>query len=633
MPSPNTAKLIAPALVVITILLASCGLGEPAATPTPTLPSATPTPTGPQTLNICMAEEPSSLYLYADNSAAARAVRQAIYDGPFDLTGYEPQAVILESVPSLENGGALLQAVPVNAGALVIDVDGLRRPLQPGVRVRPAGCKDGNCVVEYTGGEIQMDQLVVTFTLKAGLTWSDGTPLTASDSVYSYELQADAATTDDKSLIESTASYTATDDRTAVWTGLPGARDPGYRTNFWTPLPRHAWGATAAADLVVADMAARTPLGWGAYVIASWQPGEHISLTRNSAYFRAAEGLPKFAELNFIFADDPAAAVLSAECDLALPADANAAASALESAGAQLYYAPSGSWQHLDLGIRPLSYDNEFNVFQDRADYFGDVRMRQALTLCIDRASLQAQFGLGQGAAPDSYLPPEHPLSEAAAATYAFDTVAGSALLDELGWLVGADGLRANATYPGAMQGVPLAFNLHAAEDAGDLEVAQALQADLAECGIALNIQSAPADLAFAPGPDGAVFGRNFDLALFAWPFANPSGCYLYLSEAVPGSDFSVYKYGWGGWNISGFHNAEYDAACKTALISLPGEAGYGDAERRAQALFTQYLPAIPLYVPYQLAAARTDFCGFNAGTGDDLLQSLETYGYAEWCQ
>ncbi len=284
MPKSKLSRSALAVLLPLAFILESCGVFGPAPTPTALPPTLTPTPAGPETLNICAAEEPSSLYLYADNSKSARAIRQAIYDGPFDWSSYLPQAVILESVPSLDNGGGTVQAVNVQAGQTVVDADGQLRALQAGVMVQPAGCRDASCAVPYDGSELHMDQLTVTFKLKAGLTWSDGEPLTAADSVYSFELNGDKATPGDKNLLQHTASYAASDDTTVVWTGLPGFLDPNYQTNFWTPLPQHAWGSMAAGDLATADAAARTPLGWGPYVIDAWAAGDRISLTRNPNY-------------------------------------------------------------------------------------------------------------------------------------------------------------------------------------------------------------------------------------------------------------------------------------------------------------------------------------------------------------
>jgi ABC-type transport system substrate-binding protein len=64
--------------------------------------------------------------------------------------------------------------------------------------------------VTYDGvSKIGMDQMVVTFTMLAGLQWSDGSPLTADDSAYSFELAANDATPGSKFLIDRTQAYEA----------------------------------------------------------------------------------------------------------------------------------------------------------------------------------------------------------------------------------------------------------------------------------------------------------------------------------------------------------------------------------------------------------------------------------------
>jgi len=77
-----------------------------------------------------------------------------------------------------------------------------------------------------------MDSMSVTFNLIAGLRRSDSTPLTASDSVYSYLLAADPDTPTDKFVTDRTGSYLATSDTSTVWTGLPGYLDATYYINF-----------------------------------------------------------------------------------------------------------------------------------------------------------------------------------------------------------------------------------------------------------------------------------------------------------------------------------------------------------------------------------------------------------------
>jgi peptide/nickel transport system substrate-binding protein len=283
----------------------------------------------------------------------------------------------------------------------------------------------------------------------------------------------------------------------------------------------------------------------------------------------------------------------------------------------------------LDFGIVPYGYDDGFNVYLDRGDFFGDVRMRQAVAQCVDRSAFSFD-----GSLPATYVPAGSPLYNASAASYTFDPAAANALLDQLGWFTGADGVRVNQTYTGALGGQRLELNLVTGDSPEYLNAANIVKSSLDDCGISVIVNALPAEQAFAAGAGSPIFGRNFDLALFAWPFGETPACYLYLGEAVPGENVELSQYGWGGWNVSGWRNAEFDATCRAALSSLPGEAAFAEAHQRAQAIFAEQLPALPLGVPPAVVAARADFCGLDADAvaGSRFLQSIERYGYAEWC-
>jgi len=94
------------------------------------------------------------------------------------------------------------------------------------------------------------------------LTWSDGTPLTADDSVYAFQLDAETAETGARFLLDRTQVYEAADSTRTQWWGIPGFLDPSFMTNFWAPAPKHAWGQFQAAELPQIDIASRTPIGW-----------------------------------------------------------------------------------------------------------------------------------------------------------------------------------------------------------------------------------------------------------------------------------------------------------------------------------------------------------------------------------
>ena len=100
-----------------------------------------------------------------------------------------------------------------------------------------------------------MTQLVVDYTFRP-LVWSDGTPVTAEDSVFSFEIARDRATPRLNVETRYTAAYEATGERSVRWTGLPGYRDPAFMTHVWPPLPLHQLGDFAPAELPVLDEAA-----------------------------------------------------------------------------------------------------------------------------------------------------------------------------------------------------------------------------------------------------------------------------------------------------------------------------------------------------------------------------------------
>ncbi len=255
-------------------------------------PAVTITPTASlRSLTICLGEEPTTLYPYGNLTPSARSVLSAIYDGPMDVSDYTYEPIILEKIPNLEDGDAQVGPVTVTAGSKVVDSSGNVVMLATGTKVRPSGCRADDCAISYDGSSsLQMDQMVVTFTLLEELMWSDGEPLTSSDSIYSFELASDKDTPVSKFLIDRTATYEAADDQTIQWWGHPGFIDPDYYTNFWMPLPEHAWSEFPAADLqkwmfppafrsagdLISSMNGKqgSPSIWSRISIISWQPAD-----------------------------------------------------------------------------------------------------------------------------------------------------------------------------------------------------------------------------------------------------------------------------------------------------------------------------------------------------------------------
>ena len=634
-------------LFVLALTLPACApqvtatpfiVSTPAETETPP-PLISPTP-ATRSLTICLGEEPNTLYPYGNLNAAARSVLSAIYDGPMDVKDYGYEPIILEKIPSLEDKDAQVSPVSVSAGSKVVDSNGNVVLLNTGARVRPSGCRSDTCAINYDGSSsIQMDQMVVTFTMLKKLMWSDGEPLTSSDSIYSYTLASNEATPTSKYLIDRTQTYEAADDQTLQWWGIPGFIDPDYYTNFWMPLPEHAWKEFPPDQLVKIDVSSKLPMGWGPYIIDKWDPGKSLHFVKNLNYFRADSGLPKFNELTFLIIPDTDAAMsalVDGTCDVLDPSTRLDGQVGLlqqmqKDNQARLYTAQTNVIEWLGLGITPASYDDGFDVKKDRPDFFGDKRTRQAIALCLDRQKVvdTVLFGLSQ--VPDSYVPSDDPLHNANVQTYAYNPASGNKILNDVGWIDKDN----DPSTPRVAQNVtnvpidtPLILNYYTTSATQRHQVAEILAQSLAECGIGLHVIYSSASDFYAPGPVGPLFGRQFDLAEYAIGVNGlEPQCTWFMSSQIPNESNH-----WVGTNVSGYKNSNFDTACQKALQTVSTDPEY-TSHQEAQALFASDIPSIPLYLRLKVAATRPDFCGFTLEpSASSALQDIENFDYEPSC-
>jgi peptide/nickel transport system substrate-binding protein len=533
-------------------------------------------------------EEPDSLYLYGTESLAAHHVWEAIYDGPTDNRDYAHQPVLLTELPSLGDGTASVKTTSVQAGDRVLAANGGVMELAPGVLVENAGGER----VAFDGDPIPMQRMVVTFTIRSDVRWSDGEPLTADDSVYSFRLAADPAMPGDKYVIERTADYHAVDEQTVVWQSVAGFLDPAYVLNFWHPLPRHTWKDVSATDLLSAEVATRNPVGWGPFFVREWVPAERLTVERNRFYFRAGDGLPRLDEVTFRFIDSPDKLVkelASERCDV-VPHEA--AETVLDTLGevavpsvVDSLVTPGPAWEMLAFGISPASSYN-------RPDYFEDVRVRQGIAQCIDRQAVANASSIIGGSVPHSFVPPEHPLyANEKLTVWEHDPEAGQLLLAQAGWYdEDGDGVREAHGVTGVADGTPFQATYHITDDPLRLRTAELVQVQLRACGIETDLQTLPSAELFALGPEGPLFGRRFDLAQFSWQAAEAPLCDLFLSSQIPGDR------DWSRPNVAGFIDGEYDAACRRALEMLPPGSDYVVTHAETQRIFSEQLPVLPLF-------------------------------------
>ena len=547
---------------------------EPSAAPEPT-----PTETPPVTLTVCTASLPETL---------------SPFGGP--LTPARERLNALLYPPAYTLGNVWLEPVPIRRGQMLVDARGELVMAAEGVNVRPSGCRENACSITWNGLDpLEMDRMVVDFSLHAGLTWSDGAPLIPADVILSYTLASDPSSPVYGWAEARTESFNARDAISLSWRGLPGFTSAELENFFWTPLPSHRFDSVPDFSAVAAETSS-----YGPFSLA--ERGEHeLLLTRNPGYPSPAETLPGVDQVVLRALEGGAVAAWEAlqtgTCD-ALDASFNLVeapevlAAIQSEPGYEVRVETDGPPTQLVFGIRPAEYDTINNpVFAERKDFFADSRTRLALTQCIDIEALAAQTGSA-------------PVLQAG---LSYDPVAGATLLETVGW-VDHDGdpltPRVSQNVPGVFNSTPLSLTLLAGPSPFHQDLAAGIAEMLGICGVGLQVHTLSLPELYAPGPEGPLFGRAFDLTLLAWQRPPGGDCALYASWAIPNT-----TNGWIGTNIAGFSDAGYDALCSAALLATPEEV---DTRREsAQAAFAELLPAVMLVTPVRVEVWKIDAGGW----------------------
>ncbi len=579
------------ALLSLAFFVSACGSKTtPVIVPTQTLsqptqvpPTPTLTPEPPKVLNICLAEDPGNLFRYEGRDSLAK---QSVFSALYDVD------VLFETLPTYANNQAVKTAVDVKPGMSVLDANGKQAVLKEGTLVHPViDGRLGDPAAWTASAPLQMMQVRVEYTLAPGLVWSDGSPMTAADFLLSYKIANELRNPQDIWLLDRTAGMEALDDRTITWTGILGFVPVDFNELVFQPLPAAQFSGLSPLEIASILAADETPIGWGAYRITARTPGSEIQMERNPNYS------PKPAYDQVVFRVEPdlqqaISKLQSGECEVLDPSYH------LEGQNKDVLtgLAQSGSLvvenfdlvQQLIFGIQPAAYDSGYSPWSaTRQNFFGDLRTRQAIAACLTAEPIAAEI-LG-ARLPEGFSLPE--ISSLGNLEQA------QALLDEIGWLLDAaepNAPRKASGVENVLDGTAFSVSLLSSTSAMDSEVSQAIVRRLGQCGIQAIHQALTPDELYAPGPEGPLFGRNFDLALVSWQQTQMDACELYRSEAVP--DTGNY---WIGTNLSGLADGSFDAKC-TAVGNAELLPSIGDGVD----LIAEYLPAVPLLPRISIWAA-----------------------------
>ena len=293
--------------------------------------------------------------------------------------------------------------------------------------------ENGNIVPDLATYSVSSDAMQITYRLRHGVRWQDGTPLTSRDVVFSYEAVMNPANNlEERYGYDRVASVRATDAYTVV-VRLKHPFSPILSwffggDNNYAILPAHL--LTGLPNLNHASFNA-APIGSGPYRLEHWDRGTRLTLQANSTYYA---GKPAITNLLLPFIPDGSTMINelhTGEIDAAFLLDAS-----------RLNELRSIPNHRVVITPVPYFYGLSFNLTDP---VLADRSVREAFALAIDRRSLTRKITQG------AYDPDTGPRGlftwafDPKAWTLGYDPARAAALLTQDGWIPGADGIRVKA--------------------------------------------------------------------------------------------------------------------------------------------------------------------------------------------
>ena len=326
---------------------------------------------------------------------------------------------------------------------------------------------------------------VYTFHLRPGVTFSNGEPFDAAAVVANIDaVMANRARHSWLELVNQIQRAEAVDERTVRLT----LKDPYYPILEELALPR-PFRFVAPSQFVNGGTVdgIKAPIGTGPWVLADTKLGERDLFKRNERYWGEKPMLD--------------------EIDVKVILDPNTRAVAMETGEIDLIYGTDGPispdtferFKTMGPFTTDLSPPVETRVFALNTNQGAtrDLAVRRAINHAVDKDTMIATVLYGTQQRADTLFAPSVPYADIGLTPYRYDPALAARLLDEAGWIKGADGRRAR-------EGEPLTVELcFVGNDAVLKSMAEIVQANLAEVGIAATLVGEEESSIYARQRDG----------------------------------------------------------------------------------------------------------------------------------
>lgn len=268
------------------------------------------------------------------------------------------------------------------------------------------------------------DSLTYTFTLRDGIVFSDGTPITADDVVWTFNHALDPKTGGWTGPYYFTLIEGADEVAAGTATEVSGVKKIDDKTVAITIKQPSAYflSSLSAGPSKILSQAASADDGKvtsGPFVVQSWDHGQGITLAPNAKFYEPVTGV---TELDFLFNQDSETGY-----QLYRTGKVDIFGSSQNPVPAARVPEVEGS---PDFKSTP-AFNTRYVAFNNKLKPFDDVKVRQALTHAIDRDTL-ANAVLGGTVNPtERILPAGFPASDKPITGLAFDPAAAKDLLSQ----------------------------------------------------------------------------------------------------------------------------------------------------------------------------------------------------------
>lgn len=286
-----------------------------------------------------------------------------------------------------------------------------------------------------TDWKLADDGMSVTLTLRDGIKFSDGSPITPADVAWSLKRAADPKKGIWNFLVASIDDVTTEGDKTVILKlKHPDPAILAALTVFNTSiLPQKVFEAAAGAtDEEKAKAFAEHPIGSGPFVLKSWDRGSAMKLVRNEYYWGKGEDgkpLPYLDGVNFEVIPDDATRILklnSGGIDGAEFVPYSRVEELKSSGNLNMELFPSTRVQYITLNARPQlgGKDNPLS----------NSKVRQALNYAINKEAIIQIVTHGVGSQMTSYMSSATPLHAGDKPLYPYDLEKAKSLMKEAGF-------------------------------------------------------------------------------------------------------------------------------------------------------------------------------------------------------